>query len=689
MSYKKLFTPLKIGNCEIKNRIVMPPMMMGFGKFDGTPTEEMTAYYEERAKGGAGLISTEITRVNDVTGAGAFNQLGVSRDYHTEPLGRFAERIHAYGAKLFIQLHHPGRQNVGLMVGTIPLCIAMDKVTKQFGKILFKLAPSAGKLLIEKKIVPAAVCPSKVEPSYFSGGRVRALRYKEIKKLIQDFIDGAVRVKAAGCDGVILHAAHGYLIQQFLSPHTNRRTDEYGGSLDNRMRFVLEIIAGIKEQCPGFPIVVRLSVDEQYDKIGFPDRGYKLADGVEMAKILESAGIDAIDVSCASYDTFNYWLEPSTFPCGWRTDMIKAVKDAVSIPVLAVNLIRTPEDAEKQLENGISDFVSLGRPHIADPYFAAKAATSREKEIKRCICCLYCFESMQTNAYVGKPGGCAVNTFVGREGTELKKDGGGRRVVIIGAGVAGLTAAELLAKRGFKAVVLEKENRPGGQVALAASQKLKERIGWCVSDLEYAAKQSGAEIRYNTKADKAMIKEYSPYAVIVATGGIPVVPKSIYGTDKPIIHLPADVFLNKADIKNQNVVVVGSGMTGLDTAVVLAEQGNKVTVIEMADKPAPGMWMQHLDDALPKLKAAGAEILTSLKLIKIDDDGIVTEHTKTKEIKKIPAAEVILAMGVRPDNGLYNEIKDEFERVLTIGDAVKSGRIADATRSARNAVDTL
>ena len=429
MKYEMLSSPMKIGNCEIKNRVVMSPMMLGFGQFDGTPTERMMNYYEERAKGGTGLIITEITRVDDKTGAAAFNQLAVSHDYHIEPLAEMAKRIQRHGAKFFVQLHHPGRQNVGLLVGTVPLSIRMQEMTKgTYGKLLFKLTPAAGPLLLDHNIVPSSVAPSKCEPAYFAGGRVRALRKSEIKELEQEFIDGAVRVFKAGCDGVELHAAHGYLLQQFLSPVTNNRTDEYGGSLENRMRFLLNILKGIKTECgKNFPVIVRLSVDECYSMIGQPGKGYTLEDGVEMAKILELNGADAIDVSCAGYDTFNYWLEPVSFEPGWRKYMAKAVKDVVSVPVLAANLIRSPEQAEKQLRDGIQDFISLGRPHIADPYWTEKAL-SGEGTIKRCICCLNCFESMQHNAYTGTNGECSVNPFVGHEGEPLMKDGNGRKI---------------------------------------------------------------------------------------------------------------------------------------------------------------------------------------------------------------------------------------------------------------------
>lgn len=680
MSYEKLFEPIKIGGCEIKNRIAMAPMLMGFGTFDGTATEAMLDYYEERAKGGTGLIFTEVTRVNDVTGATSFAQLAASKDYHIESLKKLADRIHKHGAKLFIQLHHPGRQNVGLMIGTIPLSVKLNKVWKGYGKFLYKIAPTAGKFLIKNNLVPASVSPSKVEPSYFSGGRVRALRYREVKKLIKQFIDAAERVYKSGCDGVMLHASHGYLIQQFLSPHTNRRKDEYGGSLENRMRFLLEIISGIRERVGNFPIIVRLTVDECYDKIGKPGVGYGLEEGVKMAKILEQAGIDAIDVSSGAYDTFNYWLEPMSFELGWRKHMAKAVKEAVKIPVIAANLIRSPEQAVAQIEEGCQDIISLGRPHIADPHWANKVAEGKTKEIKRCICCLYCIESMQENAYIGDHGYCSVNPFVGSEKTAIEKDGNGRSVVVVGAGPAGLTAAELLAKRGFKVTVLEKEDRPGGQVAVAERCHFKTRIGWCAKDLEYAAALSGAEIKYNTEATPGEIQKYDPYAVIIATGGVPIVPRNIEGINGENVILSPDAYRCEKPISGKNIAVIGSGMTGLGTAAMLSER-NQVTVIEMADTIAPGTWMQHKDDVKPVLDKNSVHIVVGHKLTRIEKDKIVLESVRDKSIKEIRADLVVLSMGVRPENRLYNEIKDTYRKVYLVGDAVKTGRIADATRT--------
>lgn len=682
MSYDMLFSPMKIGNVEIKNRIVMAPMCMGFGQYNGCATETMMDYYEERAKGGVGLIFTEITRINDITGASSFGQLGMSHDYQIPALREMADRIHKHNCKIMVELHHPGRQNLGLMIGTVPICnIGSKLMGNLYTKILTQAVIPQGKKLQDKHIVPRTVAPSKCERSKMSDSVNRELSANEIKRIICQFIEGAVRVKKAGCDGVELHAAHGYLIQQFLSPNTNKRTDQYGGSFENRMRFLLEIIDGIRSNCgKDFPIVVRLTVDEMYSEIGQNGKGYNLEEGIKMAKILSDKGIDAIDVSSATYDTFNYWLEPTTFTPGWRKYLASEVKKVVDIPVIAANLIRSPKQAEMQLEEGTQDFISLGRPLIADPHWPNKVKSGNENLIKRCVCCLYCFESMMKGAYKYTHGNCSVNPFVGRENVSLKQNGNGRKVLIIGAGCAGLTAAELLSKRGFDVTVLEKESKQGGQLNLASKPPHKEKINWVCEDLLSNAINSGAKVLFDIKADKDIIASYSPEIVITATGGNAIHPKSFNGDNVVTV---TQVLNGDIDISNKKVAVIGSGMTGLETSELLVSKGNKVTVVEMADKIAPGAWFQQLDDALPVLEKAGTEFLTSHKLLSVSSIGIELENLKENKAVAIKVDLVVLSLGVRSDNSLYNDIKNsDSYKVYNIGDSKKIGRIANATESA-------
>ena len=686
--YKMLFSPMRIGALEIKNRIVMPPMMMGFGQPDGCPTEMLMDYYEERAKGGTGLIITEITRVNDDHGAAAFNQLAMSHDYHIEPMREMANRIKRHGARFFVQLHHPGRQNIGIMIHMIPLTNFCSKLCKNFPKLVYKMAPGIGKKMIAKGLVFASPGPSKCEPSKVAGGHVRGFSHREVKKLIREFIEAAVRCKKAGVDGVELHAAHGYLLQQFLSPNTNKRTDEYGGSFENRLRFVTDILKGIKEACgKDYPVIVRLSVDECYDRIGEPGKGYGLEEGVKYAVALKEAGADAIDVSSAAYDTYNWWLEPTSFDCGWRAYMAAAVKKAVGdLPVLAANVIRSAEQAERQIEAGMQDFAVFGRPHIADPHLAEKMQNGQEKDIKRCINCLYCIESMMDNAFVGKHGCCSVNPGLGEERrlAGLEKDGAGRKVTVVGAGVAGLTAAEMLSRRGFDVTVYEKEDIAGGQINLADKGPKKEKIGWCAEDLLNAATKAGAKVVFGKEVTAEDILAEGAYAVVIATGAVALRPRSIPGTDGKNVYTTTQILDGSVKLSGKKVAVIGTGMTGLETGELLAEGGNKLLFVEMAPEVAPGTWFQHIDDAMPKLKAAGAEFLLSTKLVSIGEGGIEVSEVSGKApvSRHIDCDAVVLSLGARPVSELAKALEGKVERLFTVGDAVKVGRIAEATAAA-------
>lgn len=680
MRYPLLFSEGRIGSVILRNRVVLPPLEVGMANFDGTPSEQLIAYYEERAKNGLGLLMTGITRVNERHGAGLPRQLAMTSDRHIEPFARMVERIHRHGTKIFCQLHHPGRQSNSLMIGSWPLMERIGRFWPGYWKYFFKLVPAAEKFA-KTGLVPAVVAPSAVVCEY-SRQKTRALSNREVQRLIGDFVRAARRVQQARADGVELHAAHGYLIQQFLSPHTNRRTDEYGGSFENRMRFILEIIRGIRGHCgPDFPIVVRLAVDEYYRSIGKPGEGIELAQGVEIAKCLEQAGVDAIDVSSASYETMNYWLEPASFEPGWRKNLAKAVKGKVGIPVLAANVIRSPEQAEAQLQEGCQDFVCLGRPHLADPAWSRKAAEGREQDIRRCISCLWCFESFLTNAAKGETLECAVNPRLGRERetAEPLKNGAGRVVVIIGAGPAGLSAAEILGLRGFKPIVLEKSAFVGGQLQLANKPPKKDKINWCFTDLQHAALKNGAEIRFNTEATPESVKALDPYAVVVATGAKAVVPP-VEGVHLPHVCTVTEVLNGSVRLKNQRVAVIGSGMTGLETAEKLAEEGNRVLVVEMMDQIAPGAHTQHVDDILPRLKAYSTDFIIGHKLVKISADVIFLESTAGDKRREEKADAVVLSVGVQSNNALAAALQPLFPGLCVIGDARRVGRIPQAVR---------
>ena len=685
MAYKMLFSPMKIGTMEVKNRVIMTAAEFSLGQTNGEPTERMIAYYEERAKGGVGLIIPGICRVNDMAAVSTFTQLSMSKDRHIEPMRKMVERIHAAGAKLCIQLHHPGRQGYCSSINSLPLIIP---ITDRFPKLapqLFKATPLLLSLE-QKRLCMSQQAPSKTELSAHGAMRIHAMSRRAVKKLINDYIDAAVRCKKAGVDAVELHGTHGYIIHQFLSPNTNRRTDEYGGSFDNRLRFLAEIIEGIKEKCgKDYPLIVRLTADEMYEHIGLKGKGYDIKEGKKIAKRLEVLGVDAINVSCACYDTYNCWLEPTSYEPGWRAYLAKEIKSVVNIPVIAANFIRSPEQAERQLEEGYQDFIGSARNFICDPYWAKKAYEGHPETIKRCIGCLHCIKSFIENASLkGAPGECALNPEVGfeREMAALPKDAKGKKAVVIGAGPAGLTAALILERRGYSVTVLEKQAQAGGQLNIAAAGPHKQKLHWAVEDMLTETKARGIEIIYGVEATSDSIEKMAPDAVLIATGGTPLRPSSVEGIERENVVTASDVLLEKVKIKNKKVAVIGSGLTGLETTEKLNENGNRVIVIEMAPKIAQSAWFQMTEDSLNRIKPFGTKFWLNARLTAVNDKGVNVKHTKSGREKCAAVDYVVLAMGVKPENSLKAELDKKGIRCELIGDALKGGTIGNATQSA-------
>lgn len=650
MSYTHLFTPGKIGNLTLKNRIVMAPLAMGVSDDNQCIGEDFTAYLMERAQGGVGMIILENTRIDDDHGVAAPWQASFSRDEHIAPAKELAAKLHAMDVKILAQLHHPGRETFSNLNSNEPVWSSSSR--------------------------PCGVC----------GQDTHEMTTAEVESIIVKFIDGAIRAKAADFDGVELHGAHGYLISQFLSPYTNQRTDRFGGSFENRLNFVLEIIDGIKKACgEDFVLGIRLTVDELIGANGVEEY-LTLADGVAVCKALEAAGIAYMNVSNGIYESFNSLSEPTTYSQGCRTERIRAIKDALTIPVMAVNMIKEPWFAEKMLDDGLVDFVALGRAVVADPEWALKAAEGRECEINRCISCTFCFETLVADAIGGVgPVKCAVNARAGREAKypAFTKDGAGKTVVIVGAGVAGLEAARVLAERGFTVELLEKAGTVGGQIEISNKPPRKEKMNWIVDYELCQLKKLGVTISCNVEATPALIASYKPYAVLIATGGVPIKPASIPGADLECALTFADVLCDVKPLYDSKITLIGSGATGLETAEFLCERGNTVTVVEMQDAIGKGVYVQHYLDAMDRLGHFDNIIYKdSTKLKEIKKGYAVLESVTTGEVEDYAADYVVLAMGVRSLNTLTEDCKAICDKVFTIGDADKVGRIEGAIRAA-------
>ncbi|MGH4039208.1 MAG: FAD-dependent oxidoreductase [Sphaerochaeta sp.] len=634
MEYTKLFSKGKIGGLTIKNRIVMPAMGTGLASYTGEASDELIRYYEERAKGGCGLIITEITRIDDETGIGTPNQLSAMNLKQIPRLQALAKTMHKYNTKIFVQLHHPGRE-----------CHSM--------------------VLDGRQIVGPSAITSKA-----IGEEPRALSTEEVEGLVAKFVKGAIIAQTAGIDGVEIHGAHGYLVGQFMSPQSNHREDKYGGSFEKRMRFVTEIIMGIRAKCgPNFPISVRIDGDE------FVEGGIKIDEAIQEAQYLEKLGVNAINVSSGTYESVTTIIEPISYPQGWKRHLAKAIKESVSIPVIACDVIRKPEMAETLLQEDDLDFVALGRAQLADPEWGKKAKSGEEDSICPCISCLNCIESIMKCEKIT----CAVNPRLGREieFAKLEKTGNKRKVVVIGGGPAGMEAARTLAMRDFTPILFEAKDYLGGNVYLATKPPHKDKLVWYLDYLKSELKKLNVEVRMNTKATVEAIDEIKPYAVFVSTGSKPIVPP-IKGVDNSFVYTAPQILESQITLENKNVVIAGSGMTGLEIAELLLLKGNKVTVIEMADKIAPAGYVPNVVDVTMRLQKSGVELLPCSKLVNITDGEIEIENTKDSAIKTIKADAVILSLGVRPNNDLVEKLEERYEIVEALGDVNRPGRVVDA-----------
>ena len=634
MAYEKLFQKGKIGSLELKNRVVMPAMGVSLAEPNGCANEHIIRYYEERAKGGVGLIITEITRVEPEFGTAVPNQLGAYEMYQIPHLQRLADRVHKYGAKIFMQLQHPGRENKSTMIG---------------GRQI--VAPSA------------VMCKVTQEMP-------RELTTEECSNIMKAFVNGAVFAKTAGFDGVELHAAHGYLLNEFLSPYTNKRTDRYGGSFSNRLRILEEMITAIRHLCgPEFLISVRISGDE------FVEGGLHLEDMIQIAQNLETFGINVINVSAGIYESSTTIIEPASYPQGWKKHLAAAIRAAVEIPVIATNNIKDPEVAESLLEEGVCDFIAIGRASLADPQWTKKAKEGRADEINKCIGCLYCFGQLSAGSHIS----CAVNPRCGREVefSCLEKDGGGKAVAIIGGGPAGMTAALTLKERGYAPVLYEKAPALGGQLNIAEKPILKEKLAAYKNSMITRVERAGIEVHLNTEATVDMVKQLNPAGVFLATGGTPTLPP-IPGIDKASVMTAEEVLTGRKKPEGK-VAVIGGGITGIETADTLSAQGMDVTIVEMAPAIGAALYKSVLVDFQLRLQKNNVQIMTRQQLFKIDDGMLTLLNTQTSEFSKLAADTVILALGVTPDRTVKSEFEAAFDNCIVLGDAVKSGRIAEAT----------
>ena len=618
--YQKLFTPMKIGKLEIKNRFVVPAMDSHYTNEEHYFTSQAINYYGERAKGGFGLIFTEFLCVSE-EGFAEKTQAGIYDDCFIDMLSKIVERVHENGAKMFAQLQHSRRLQ---------------------GQGTTTLMP-----------VGASSLPNPSNPI-----EVHELTVDEIQEVIQKFVDAALRAQKAGFDGVEIHGAHGYLLAQFLSKGVNKRVDRYGGTITNRARIVCEIIQAIKKACgKDYPVVVRTSGDEGY--MG----GNSIEDAMVQAMCFENAGADAIHISYGEAIR-SYYVKS-----GFNIENVKRVKEVVSIPVIGVGRINDATLALSAIQSNAMDFVALGRQSICDPHFPRKIKEGRLDEIFTCTGCMQ--RCLYTNMFEESYGtSCMINPFSGKEGQwVIEKTNHIKNIAIIGAGPAGLQAAWILAKRGHHVSLFEKESTPGGQYRLASVPSMKQELAKTISTYVTLCQKYGVEIHYNTTVTTEFLKDKNYDEMIVACGSKPILPP-IEGIYQENVYSALDILSFKHIFKGQKVLILGAGLVGVETAEVLGEYGNEVHVVDMLGKVAPLAPKRPRLNLLDHLNKLKVKFTLKSKVVKINQDGITYE--KNQQLETLSGFDyIVLAFGSKANQDLYQEIKNEH--VHLIGDASVAG----------------
>ncbi|MFH0786851.1 MAG: FAD-dependent oxidoreductase [Pseudomonadota bacterium] len=660
--YANLFEPIAIGKCLIKNRFVMAPMgPAGLCDSDGAFTERGINYYVERAKGGVGLIITGMSFVeNEIEKhtSGAMACPTANPMLFIRMARTLTERVQAYDARIFLQL------------------------SAGFGRVSTRVNPGE-----------TPVGPSAIPHRWIDGLVCRELTVDEIKTIINKIVESAAIAKKAGFDGVEIHALHeGYLLDQFAMALFNRRTDEYGGSLPNRIRFAVEILQGIKLACgPDFPVSMRYSAKSFIKELKqgvvpgetFVELGRDLPEGLEIAGMLEKAGYDALDADVGSYDSW-YWSHPPMYQQkGLSLPFNEALKKVITIPVITTGRMDDPVLASAAITKKQTDLIGLGRPLLADPYLVDKIRRGKTEKIRPCLSCQEgCLGRLKAFLTIS----CAVNPAAGREREyALVPAARKKKVLVVGGGVAGCEAARVLAERGHEVVLYEKTGQLGGHLIPGGAPDFKEDdrtlVAWYKQELE----ELGVRIHYHVPVTAEIVHADQADAVLIATGSTP---KNIPLGHQKKIQTAADVLMGEADPGN-SAVIVGGGLVGCELALMLAKQGKKITVVEvMGDILSLGgpRCPANRDMLVDLLRFHRVDVRTMTKPVEVTEKGLViTEGGREEEIS---ADSVIIAVGYDSDRRLYDELRHNISELYLLGDARRVSNIMyaiwDAFEVARN-----
>lgn len=649
MKFEKMFSPITIGPVTIKNRFVVPPMGNNFANTDGTMSDRSVAYYKERAKGGFGLITLEATVVHKGAKGGPRKPC-LFDDSTIDSFKKVVDACHEEGAKVSVQLQNAGPEGHAKNAGA-PIQAA-TAVTSADGRDIPEEVPT-----------------------------------EKVYELVKGYGEAAKRAVKAGVDVVEIHMAHGYLVNSFMSPRTNKRVDEFGGSFENRMRFSRLIIEEVKKATEG-KVAVLARINSTEDMFG----GLDNHDMCAVAVYLESCGLDGLHVSRAVHLKDEYMWAPTGIHGGFSAEYVENIKKCVSIPVITVGRYTEPQFAEVMIRTGKADMVAFGRQSLADPAMPKKAMEDRLEDMTPCIACL---QGCVCNMYAGQPICCLTNPALGREVDGIKEAETKKKIYVIGGGPAGMCAAFTAARRGHDVTLFEAQAVLGGNMRLAAYPPGKGDITNMIRSYITKCEKAGVKIVLNTEVTAEMIKKDTPDSVILATGSETLILPFIKGITDPAIVHGGDCLEGKRPVGHK-VLVVGGGMVGAETAEFLAEKGHDVSVIEMRGAIGPDVIREHRVYLMEGFKEYGIKQIVNAAVAEIHPDGVSYKNALDKTDETLYEARgfdtVVLSMGYsskythREGNEIVydfaNELKDICPEVHVIGDAIRARRALDATKEA-------
>lgn len=634
MDYLKLFTPFRIGKMEVKNRIVMSPMGLNAAHPDGRIGDDEIDYFEERARGGVGLIIAGCQFLTEELAQGSLEGY-LDKTYVIPQLTNLCEAVQKYGTKICAQLScGTGKNAFSNMLKDVP--------------------------------VSASPIPSMFNPDLLC----RALTVEEIHEIMKQFNFSAKLLKNAGFDAIEVHAHAGYLVDQFMSAVWNKRTDEYGGTPEKRMRFAIEIVQSIRDAVgPDFPILFRIACKHHFEG------GRTIEETVPMLKMLEDAGVDALDIDSGSYENIEYIFPPAYLGDACMEDVCEPARKAVSIPILNSGN-HTPETAVRLIESGNADFVMFGRPLIADPEIPEKLLKGKRKEVRPCIRCNDdCIGRIITRLTKIS---CSVNPIAGfEERIKDQKDEESKKVVVIGGGPGGMEAARSAAIAGHKVKLFEKDNSLGGQLKSAATPDFKSQLRELVEWYRHQMVIHNVDVHLNTEVAEDMPELDEADAIIVATGAVPLMP-GIKGIENAVDIITAHE--NPDKLKGERIVYCGGGLSACDSALEIAMEGKKAVIVEMLDEVAIDDHFINKAALIPMLKRYGVEIYTGHKVIEITSDGVKALTKDGKEVF-IEGDTIVAAFGMKPNNTIAEKIASKYHlKTRVIGDCKRIGKVGNAIR---------